>query len=92
MYQGVDDLEEVLSERLQQLPAPASRQGSGAAAVSREEPAVVIPDELPNEERTKVGPLSRCLCAPYCSIYSKLWKVCELFPQNLYAGGPLKTD
>ena len=52
--QGVDDLEEVLSERLQQLPAPASRQGSGVLAASQEEPPVVIPDELPVEERQKV--------------------------------------
>lgn len=49
--QGVDDLEEVLSERLQQLPAPTSRQNSGAAPA---QPNVVIPDELPTEERSKV--------------------------------------
>lgn len=49
--QGVDDLEEVLSERLQQLPAPSSRRNSGAAPA---QPSVVIPDELPVEERSKV--------------------------------------
>ncbi len=49
--QGVEDLEEVLSERLQQLPAPTSRQNSDAAPA---QPSVVIPDELPIEERSKV--------------------------------------
>ncbi|CAL8461912.1 g1443 [Coccomyxa elongata] len=48
--EGVEDLEEVLSERLQQLPAPTSRQNSDAAAA---QPSVVIPDELPTEERSK---------------------------------------
>ncbi|BDA41364.1 Serine/threonine-protein kinase STY17 [Coccomyxa sp. Obi] len=48
--EGVDDLEEVLSERLQQLPAPTSRQNSGTAPA---QPEVVIPDELPTEERSK---------------------------------------
>ena len=50
--QGCEDLEEVLSERLQQLPAPLE---SAPSAGSQQEPPVVIPDDLPAErERVRL--------------------------------------
>ena len=53
--QGVEDLEEVLSERLQQLPAPSSERRS--AEVVREAPLVHMPDELPAERaRVRADP------------------------------------
>ena len=58
-YQGCEDLEEVLSERLQQLPAPLERAPS---AGSQPEPPVLIPDDLPAErERVRLRS-SPCLC------------------------------
>ena len=51
-WQGCEDLEEVLSERLQQLPAPLE---SAPSAGSQQEPPVVIPDDLP-AERERVRP------------------------------------
>ncbi|CAK0783692.1 hypothetical protein CVIRNUC_006891 [Coccomyxa viridis] len=44
--EGCEDLEEVLSERLQQLPAPLE---TAASAGSQQEPPVIIPDDLPAE-------------------------------------------
>ncbi|CAL5222770.1 g5183 [Coccomyxa viridis] len=44
--EGCEDLEEVLSERLQQLPAPLE---SAPSAGSQQEPPLVIPDDLPAE-------------------------------------------
>ena len=46
LLQGCEDLEEVLSERLQQLPAPLE---TAASAGSQQEPPVIIPDDLPAE-------------------------------------------
>lgn len=52
--QGCEDLEEVLSERLQQLPAPLE---SAPSAGSQQEPPLVIPDDLPAErERVSLQP------------------------------------
>lgn len=58
-WQGCEDLEEVLSERLQQLPAPLE---SAPSAGSQQEPPVVIPDDLPAErERVRLQPaLTHC--------------------------------
>ena len=58
-HQGCEDLEEVLSERLQQLPAPLE---SAPSAGSQPEPPVVIPDDLPAErERVNICTFP-CLC------------------------------
>ena len=48
--QGTEDLEEVLSERLQQLPPPLSVHGGGASPIREEGGQGVQPgDELPAE-------------------------------------------
>ena len=51
--QGTEDLEEVLSERLQQLPPPLSVHGGGASPIreegTREGPEVQPGDDLPAE-------------------------------------------
>ena len=54
-WQGCEDLEEVLSERLQQLPAPL--ESAPSAGSQQEPPRVVIPDDLPAErERVRLQP------------------------------------
>ena len=53
LVQGTEDLEEVLSERLQQLPPPLSVHGGGASPIreegAREGPEVQPGDDLPAE-------------------------------------------
>lgn len=64
LVQGTEDLEEVLSERLQQLPPPLSVHGGGASPIreegTREGPEVQPGDDLPAEPN-KARDLQRVL-------------------------------
>ena len=59
LVQGTEDLEEVLSERLQQLPPPLSVHGGGASPIreegTREGPEVQPGDDLPAEPNKARG-------------------------------------
>ena len=75
--QGTEDLEEVLSERLQQLPPPLSVHGGGASPIREEGGQDVQPgDELPAEPSKArpflLSPLSRIpikLCPLLCILF-----------------------
>lgn len=92
--QGTEDLEEVLSERLQQLPPPLSVHGGGASPIREEGGQDVQPgDELPAEPSKarplSLSPLSRIginLCALSVAVHTFLPTVltsgcCELCVQ-----------
>ena len=56
--QGTDDLEEVLSERLQELPPPLSRGPSGSGPAARQQSAedFSFPEDMDTSaEQAKVG-------------------------------------
>ena len=84
--QGVEDLEEVLSERLQQLPAPSSERRSVEAA--REAPLVHMPDELPAERaRVRGGPCctQHLCCGSGVAAGHIVWLLKLLFTRKVVA-------